>query len=358
MSESAVLSQGDHVQAWPSGCEFLIVDGFLDTLVHVRVLKTAFELGLIDRLDRHGSGSAQALGQMVGLDGPGAQLLFGLLVEAGVIEERRGDVRMTKRFRAALCYRDLLETKLEYAGFVIGDFANHFTSLLQGGGDFMREAKLFALFDYQRCLTPTIENYARTRLWMRVTSTLTRYETAACLAVHDIGHHRRMLDVGGNSGELAVQFCRRNPHLHATVFDLPLVCELGLDHVLPHDEHSRICFAKGDVRSDALPGGHDLIAFKSMLHDWPAEDVGLFLEKAVQALEPGGTVLIFERAKLRASAQTTSMVMVPNLLFFRSYREASDYTERLSALGLRDIRQIDIELDSTFFVITARKPGH
>jgi hypothetical protein len=357
MNDPSILSQDGHAQEWPPGCEFLIVDGFLDSFVHVRVLKTAFELGLIDRLVMHGSGSAVALGQMVGLDGQGLHFLLGLLAEAGVVEERRGDIRLTGRFRAALRYRDLLETKLDYAGFAIGDFAKLFTSLVRGGGDFMREARLFELFDYQRCFTPTIENYARTRLWMRVTSTLTRYEASACLAVHDIGQYRRMLDVGGNSGELALQFCQRNTELQGSIFDLPLVCELGLDHVLPHAEHRRICFVKGDIRSDAVPGGHDLITFKSMLHDWPAEDACGFIDKAARALEPGGTLLIFERAKLRASAKATAMSMVPNLLFFRSYRDPSVYTDRLRALGFLDIKRTDIELDSTFFVVTARKPG-
>lgn len=341
----------------PATPEFLIVDAFLRTFVDARALKTAFELGLIDRLVEHGAGSANALAPVLGVDRQGMRFLLDLLAAAGVVQESRGDVRLTRRFQSALRYRDLLEIKLDYAGFTINDFADLFTALIRGGSGFMAKARLFELFDYRVALKATIENYMRTRIWMRITSTLTRYEACPCLDGYDAGHHRRMLDVGGNSGEFALQFCRRHPELRATVFDLPLVCELGLDHVLPHPERSRISFISGDLREQQLPSGYDLITFKSMLHDWPAQDARLFIDKAARALAPGGTMLIFERGALRTDGMTPPMSMLPNLLFFRSYRSPVEYMEQLSALGFQDVRRRDIELDSTFHVITGRKPG-
>jgi SAM-dependent methyltransferase len=336
--------------------EFLVVDEFLRTFVDARALKTGFELGLIDRLVEHGSGSVTALGPVLGVDRQGLRFLLDLLAAAGVVQENRGDVRLTRRFQTALRYRDLLEVKLDYAGFTINDFADLFTTLIQSGGGFMGKARLFELFDYRRCLDPTIENYVRTRTWMRITSTLTRYEAGPCLDVYDASHHRRMLDVGGNSGEFALQFCRRHQALRASVFDLPLVCELGLDHVLPHAEHTRMSFITGDLREQQLPGGYDLITFKSMLHDWPAQDARQFIDKAARALAPGGTLLVFERGALQTAGVTPPMSMLPNLLFFRSYRPAIDYMDQLNALGFVDVRRQDIELDSRFHVVTGRKP--
>ena len=339
------------------GFGFLVVDEFLRSFVDARTLKTGFELGLIDRLIEHGSGSVNALGPILGLDRQGLRFLLDLLAAAGVVQENRGDVRLTRRFQTALRYRDLLEVKLDYAGFTINDFADLFTTLIQSGGGFMGKARLFELFDYRRALDPSIDNYVRTRLWMRITSTLTRYEAGPCLDVYDAGEHRRMLDIGGNSGEFALQFCRRHAGLRASVFDLPLVCELGLDHVLPHPEHARMSFITGDLRSQQVPAGYDLITFKSMLHDWPAPDARQFIDKAARALEPGGTILIYERAALQVAGVTPPMSMLPNLLFFRSYRPAIDYMDQLNALGFLDVRQQDIALDSTFFVVTGRKPA-
>jgi SAM-dependent methyltransferase len=336
---------------------YLVVDEFLRGFVEARVLKTAFEIGLIDRLLEHGAGAAAALAPVVGLDQAGLRFLLDLLAAAGVVQEARGDVRLTRRFQEALRFRDLLEVKLDYAGFTITDFADLFTPLVQTPSAFASKARLFALFDYRRALDPTFDNYARTRVWVRLTSKLTRYEAAPCLDVYDMGGHRRMLDVGGNSGEFAVQACRRHGSLRATVFDLPLICELGLGHVLAQAESSRISFIQGDLRSQDLPGGYDLITFKSMLHDWPPQDALGFIDKAARALAPGGTLLIYERGALEFGGQVPPMSMVPNLLFFRSYRSPQAYIEQLRRLGFQDIRKRDVALDSDFFVITARSPG-
>lgn len=336
--------------------EFLVVDEFLKSLVDARALRSAFELGLIDRLIEHRSGSVEALGRALGADRQGMRFLLDLLKANAVVEERSGDVRFTRRFLDALRYRDLLETKLDFAGFTINDFADLFTALVRNGGEAGR-ARLFELFDYRRCLEPgSIENYAVTRGWMRITSTLTRYEALACMALYDFGGHRRMLDIGGNSGEFILQLCRRHPALHGTVFDLPLVCEIGMEHVFAEPEGSRIGFVKADIRNDLPPLGYDLITFKSMLHDWPAWQARQFIDKAARSLSPGGTLLIFERGPLQVGARTPPMSMLPILLFFRAFRPSADYATQLQGLGFHDIRCQEIELDSPFFLVSGKKP--
>jgi SAM-dependent methyltransferase len=344
--------------------EFLIVDEFLKTLVDARALKTALELGLIDRLVEHRSGSVEALGRVLGADRQGMRFLLDLLKANNVIEERSGDARLTRRFLDALRYRDLLESKLDFAGFSITDFADLFTTMIKNPGGFLMknvggftgQPRLFELFDYRRCLDLRIENYAPTRLWMRFTSTLTRYEAHACMQLYDFARHRRMLDIGGNSGEFVLQLCRHHAGLHGTVLDLPLVCEIGMEHVLAEPECPRIGFIKGDIRTDMLPLGYDLITFKSMLHDWPGQEARQFIDKAARALTPGGTLLIFERGPLRVGATAPPMSILPILLFFRAYRPPLDYISQLQGLGFQDIRQREIELDSPFFLVAGTKP--
>jgi hypothetical protein len=141
------------------------------------------------------------------------------------------------------------------------------------------------------------------------------------------------------------------------VLDLPLVCEIGMEHVLAEPESARISFIKGDVRRDALPTGYDLIAFKSMLHDWPQEQALAFVARAAAALEPGGTLLIFERGPIRVEGAGLPFSMLPILLFFRAYRAPSAYLEQLEALGFQDVRSREIMLDSPFFLVTATKPA-
>jgi SAM-dependent methyltransferase len=346
-----------HEQGRTGALDYLCVDAFLRTLVDARALKTAFELGLVDFLSAKPAASAETIGKTLGVDANGARFLLDLLAANNVLTKHNSAIRLDERFTAALRYRDLMETKLDFAGLSINDFADFFTALIKDPRGFAGKARLFELFDYRRCLQFSPENYERTRGWMRLTSMLTRYEARACLDLVDFGGAKRMLDVGGNSGEFVLQAIRRHTELEGTVFDLPLVCEIGMEHVLPEPEHGRITFVKGDIRNDVLPRGYDLIAFKSMLHDWPVEDAQRFLAKASRALEPGGTLLIFERGPIDLSSGTPPFSMLPILLFFRSYRAPAAYSKHLEALGFEHIECREIELDTRFFLLTARKAG-
>jgi SAM-dependent methyltransferase len=127
--------------------------------------------------------------------------------------------------------------------------------------------------------------------------------------------------------------------------------------VLGEPERARIGFVNGDVRTDPLPEGYDLIAFKSMLHDWPAQEARGFLDKAARALKPGGSLLIFERGPLEVGATAPPISMLPIMLFFRSYRPAMDYVTQLQALGFEEVGYQTVQLDSPFFLVTGRKPG-
>ena len=69
---------------------FLNVDAFLATLVDARVLKTAFELQLVDRLLAHETQTVVELGAGVDVDDNGLDLLLGLLAANSVVT-RKGD---------------------------------------------------------------------------------------------------------------------------------------------------------------------------------------------------------------------------------------------------------------------------
>jgi hypothetical protein len=334
--------------------DYLCVDRYMRDAVGARALASALELGLIDRL-RDGPCSLSELGAHARIDGRAVVLLSGLLAAGGVVEDTGGRVRLTEAFRNALQFRDLMEAKLAFAAAVAPDFLDLFTLLLTNPAGFFEQAKLFKLFSYDRCFESTPENLAATANWMRFTTALTRYESAACLANHDFSPFRRMLDVGGNSGEFALRICQEHPRLSATVYDLPVVCELGGAHVAGEAEAARIDFKSAGPSDAALPHGYDLVTFKSMLHDWPHAHMRRFLARAHGALLPGGRVLIFERTWIETDSEQVSYSMIPILLFFRSYRLASEYKDPLSAAGFSDIEVTMVNLDTPFMLLTATK---
>lgn len=356
MTTSTPATDRSNLDASGTATDYLIVDEFLRNLVGARALKSALGFGLIDAL-AEAPRDVAAIATIIGGDQPGAHLLVDLLAAEGVVEHEEGDtVALSPRFRGALAYRDLLDTKLDFIGFVLLDFIDRFDELVTDVSKFMAGAQLFRLFDYRRSQSRSPDNYAWTKVWMRLTTALTRYEADACLARYDFGAHRRMLDIGGNSGEFALRACKAHPELRAVIMDLPIVCEFGQDHVLAEPERERVSFVAGSALSDPLPDGCDLIAFKSMLHDWPDIDALRFLDRAAAALEPGGTLLIFERGPLDFADGPPPVSLLPILLFARSYRGPTLYREKLEDHGFEDIEVQSFRLDSPFFVLTARKP--
>lgn len=331
--------------------EYLCVDAFMRTLVDARALKTALEVGLVDGLAASPTVPAEAFARAE----PGVRFLLDLLRAGGVIEQGAGTVGLTEPFRQALRYRDLLEAKLDFANLIAVDFVDRFTDLVVNPGRFMRESRLLELFDYGRCFEPTEENLQHTRRWMRLTTALTRYEAQTPLALHDFSVHQRMLDIGGNSGEFALWACRVQAGLRATVVDLPVVCEVGREHVAAHPEAGRIEFVPGNALADPLPGGFDLVTFKSILHDWPEEAAARFIERADECLNPGGAVLIFERGPIRIEA-SPPYSLLPMLLFFRSFRGPEGYVRKLEGMGYREIRVEEVMLETPFFLVMGRKP--
>ena len=334
---------------------YLCVDGFIRDAVGARALASAFELGLIDGLLQAQPCALGQLEKRSGLDARGLGLLLGLLRANRVIELAQGQARLTEAFAAALRYRDLLEAKLDFAAIVAPDFLELFTVLLRDPARFFSSARVFELFAYQRCFDPSPENYANAARWVRITTALTKYESGACLARHDFSRYARMLDVGGNSGEFALRACRKHPGLRATVYDLPLVCDIGAKHIGAEPEADRIDFVKADAAGASLPHGFDLVTFKSMLHDWPEAEMRGFLARAYRALERGGTVLIFERSMLQVGEVQVPYSLIPLLLFFRSYRSQEDYVRSLEQAGFGDVRCATVDLDLPFMLISARK---
>lgn len=334
---------------------YLCVDRFMQDAVSARALASAFETGVIDSLIQHPGCSFDTLNAQVKIEPRGLRLLLDLLRASRVIEHGDRALTLSTPFVEALQYRDLLETKLYFADLVAPDFFNRFTTLIADPRRFFEQARIFDLFSYQRCFQPSDENYALTARWMRITTVLTKYEAAACLNRYDFSKHRRQLDVGGNSGEFALRICKAHPELHATVLDLPLVCDIGARHLSAEPEADRIGFIKTAGTGEAMPAGFDLITFKSMLHDWPDAEIGEFLAKAYDALVPGGTLLIFERSRFEVGDTLPLYCNIPLLLFFRSYRAPEAYKICLEKLGFRDIAIMEFQLEMPFVLITATK---
>jgi SAM-dependent methyltransferase len=294
------------------------------------------------------------------MDPAGLRLLTGLLEVNNVVRRTGDQLALTAPFRRALEFRDLLEARIDFADLVWPDIHALFTPLLNDLPQFMACSRVFDLFRYDRCMNVTAENLAAAKSWVRLTTCLTKYEAAAVLDVVDLAGASSLLDIGGNSGEFALQTCRRYPEIAATVVDLPVVCAIGRSHiaaVASPDEAARIRFCPADFRRDPLPDAADVVSFKSVLHDWPDGDAERILERALTVVKPGGRMLIFERGPIEISNRRLPYSMAPNLVFLKFLRPPDLYLNKLAQLGLTGIEHRRIELEMGFNLIVARRPG-
>jgi SAM-dependent methyltransferase len=340
--------------------DFLCVDDFLRTELDARAIKSAFETGIIDFLIAGAPRPTSALAEKSQIDSVGLRLLLSLLEGNGVVLREADHISLTPQFRSALAFRDLLEARIDFADLVWPDIHSLFTPLIRDLPQFMARSRVFDLFRYDRCVNVTPENLGMTGAWVRLTTCLTKYESAALFDALDLGSAQSLIDLGGNSGEFALQACRRYRGLEATVVDLPVVCALGKNHVAATAapaEAARIRFFPADFRKDPLPPAADVVMLKSVLHDWPDPDAEHILSRAQALVRPGGQLLIFERGPIEPVREKLTYAMMPNLVFLKFLRPPDLYLKRLAALGLAPIEHRSVDLEMAFHLIAARRPG-
>jgi hypothetical protein len=329
-------------------------DRLLCDMVGARALALALEIGLVDAM-LAGSCVVTDLACACRVQAAGLASIFAILVGSGAVLQSREGFVPSPALINALDDRDRLLQKLSFLELAARDLSEGLPDLLLDVPGFIARGHVFGLFRYERCLTPTPADIAFTRRWMSYTTALTRYEGGVVAPHLDLARCRSLLDVGGNSGEFARLLCAQHPTLQATIFDLPVVVLIGQAHVAQTSEALRLSFFTGDLRHDHLPSGHDAISFKSMLHDWPLEQALSFLDKAAQALEPGGQIVIFERGCLDWSGGPFPYFMLGNLVFTPFYRSPDVYGAHLGHLGFRNISIRRIDLEMPFYLLTAEK---
>jgi ubiquinone/menaquinone biosynthesis C-methylase UbiE len=115
---------------------------------------------------------------------------------------------------------------------------------------------------------------------------------AALAEVYDFGVHRRLLDVAGGTGSWSAAVVRRHPHMRATVVDLPAVAPIARKRLAEVGLADRIAVVAGDVMSDPLPGGHDVVLLANIVHYFSPEKNAALLRHLRDAVDDGARVLL------------------------------------------------------------------
>ncbi len=128
---------------------------------------------------------------------------------------------------------------------------------------------------------------------------------AEILAAYDVSRHACVLDVCGGDGSFLCAAAKRAPAARLLLFDLPPVAAQATEKFTASGLTHRAQAIGGDVGTDALPSGADLVTLVRVLHDNDDAHALAILRAARAALPPGGKILIAEPLAGTGGAEPT-----------------------------------------------------
>jgi 2-hydroxy-4-(methylsulfanyl)butanoate S-methyltransferase len=177
----------------------------------------------------------------------------------------------------------------------------------------------------------------------------------------DFSRYRRLADVGGGSGGLAITIAQAFPGLDATVVDLPTTIPITRRHLEGAGMADRVYVQAADVVSTALPGTYDAAILRGLLIVLTPDQARRAVQNVSRGLEPGGTVFIVGWI-LDDSRVSPPEIVAYNLHFINSLDEGQLYTEGelrdwLAEAGFVDAQRARVtRADGTGFIV-AQKPA-
>jgi predicted O-methyltransferase YrrM len=172
----------------------------------------------------------------------------------------------------------------------------------------------------------------------------------------DISSRRHLLDLGGGPGTYAIHFCRQNPQLKATVFDLPTTRPFAEKTIKRFDLAGRIDFMDGNYLEDDIKGSYDAAWLSHILHGEGPDDCQKIIQKTVAALEPGAIIIIHEFI-LNNSMDGPLFPALFSLNMMLGTDSGQAYSEKqlmdmLAAAGAKGIKRLPVQTPNDSSLIT------
>ena len=171
----------------------------------------------------------------------------------------------------------------------------------------------------------------------------------------DISSRRHLLDLGGGPGTYAIHFCRHNPRLKATVFDLPTTRPFAEKTIAHFELSDRINFVEGNYLKDDIEGPFDVAWLSHILHGESPDGCKTIIQKAIAALESGGIIIIHEFIL----DNSMDGPLFPALFSLNMLlgTDGQAYSERqlmdmLADAGAKDIQRLEVQTPNDSGIIT------
>lgn len=329
----------------------------IDAFRRSKTMFAATALGVFEALGE-GPADLVTLGARLGLNPGALERLLDGCVGMGLLDKRNAIYANRPIAEAYLCD----QSPLSLTGYVL--YSNEALYPMWANlEDAIREGthRWTQTFGWQGSLFDHFfKTDARRRSFLRGMHGFGQLSSAAVTAAFDLSGFRRLVDLGGATGHLALAACEQYAQLSAVVFDLPQVIDMAREYLAESAPRDRIQLIAGDFFRDKLPEA-DLYSLGRILHDWPEKQIGRLLSKICAALPVGGGLLIAEKLldEDKAGPPPAQMQSL-NMLVCTEGRERtlSEYAALLRAAGFASVegRCTGVPLDAVL-ALKNHSPG-
>ncbi|KOV88133.1 methyltransferase [Streptomyces sp. NRRL WC-3618] len=269
-----------------------------------KALLTAVELRLFTVLHEKGPATEEEIRAALELHGRGLSDFLSLLTALGLLERENGTYRNSTGADTYLVHG----TKSYVGGFLERSNRNLYPAwgrLSEG----LRTGKPQSGSDFET----VTQNQHILRQFVGMMDALTHVVGPELAQKYDWSGHTSVLDVGGARGNLCSIIVKHHPHLTGNVFDLPPMEPLFDERVAEDGLTGQITFHGGSFFNDPLPHA-DVVVLGHVLHDWDKEQRAALIAKAYDAVNPGGTLLMYDRMLEDESTHIENLVISLDML--------------------------------------------
>lgn len=260
----------------PSGLE--AIDAIMEGYQAYQTFIAGLDLGLFEFLGREGSSKINDIVAAIGINGMFARSLLNTLVELAVLSAQNDEYSLTDAARVFL-----VKSSPFYQGQRIKSIGNggRWDHLAESLTREQQEMKEFSAGPSGTFLEALAEGAVTGELQV-VSKVITAWE--------GFQEARKMLDLGGGHGLYAIAVCQENPELHGVVFDKPQVLAITEQYIARYGMEGRVSVQGGDICSDDLGSGYDIVLVSHLLYKFRKE-LGPIFSRISDCMRPGGLLV-------------------------------------------------------------------